>query len=116
MSIVQDISNSLEKSLEGSLSHGEKNIWIALILGLIIPGCGHIYIWEIQKGVKLLLIAIALWILSVVFAISVILAPLAILCSLGSLVLALYSAYDAWVMAKAYNERGGFTAIETEAE
>lgn len=112
MSIVQDISNSLEKSLEGSLSHGEKNIWIALILGLIFPGVGHIYIWEIQKGVKLLLIAIALWILSVVLSIILV----GFLFAIASLVLALYSAYDAWVMAKAYNERGGFTAIETEAE
>ena len=112
MKIVQDISDSLSKSLEGSLSHGEKNIWIALILGLIIPGVGHIYIWEIEKGVKLLLIAIALWILGVVLSVILI----GFIFFLGCFVLALYSAYDAWVMAKSYNERGGFTAIETEAE
>ncbi len=98
LSFITKIADSLSNSLEGSLSHGKKNVWVAAILSLFIPGAGQVYVWEVEKGVKFLLITIALWILSVI--------TLGI-ASILLLLFAIYAAYVAFNDAKAHNESCG---------
>ncbi len=103
LSFITKIADSLSSSLEGSLSHGKKNVWVAAILSFFIPGAGQVYVWEVEKGVKFLLITIALWILGTVLSFVLI----GFLFFIAEFLFAIYAAYTAFNDAKAHNESCG---------
>ncbi|NLI62363.1 MAG: hypothetical protein GX362_03025 [Methanosarcinaceae archaeon] len=117
---IVDIAAKVDDLLEPYSSHGKKNALVAAVLGLFFPGTGHMYIWETVKGVKLFLLWICLIFILIIFSILLTIITIAIpflgiitifiplLFPLIFIVLAIYSAYDAYKLTNEYNERGNF--------
>ncbi len=92
-----------------TLNKGDANYkdpLIALILSILIPGLGHMYLGQTTKGLIYLAIYIGVWVLASVLlystlGVSFFIAPLV------AFVWAVWVALDAMKVAKRYNDRGG---------
>lgn len=93
----------------------QKDPAIATILALVagvfgLMGMGHIYLGRITRGLLILVGGIALWFLAVFFLFSGVFGPTGILwifslvCVIAVLGLLVWQVYDAYTLAKQYNE------------
>jgi len=76
-----------------SIMVNKKNEALALILSLIIPGLGEIYVGKTTKGILLILVDILVAALGLLFFFPFIV----------SLVIWIYAMYDSFTLAKYYN-------------
>jgi len=72
---------------------GEKNVVVSLILSFVLTGLGQLYNGEISKGVIFLVVAIILWILTI----------LTIFLCVVAIPFWIYGMYDAYTRAEVYN-------------
>ena len=72
---------------------GEKSVVVSLILSFLLTGLGQLYNGEISKGVIFLVVAIILWILTI----------LTIFLCVVTIPFWIYGMYDAYTRAEEHN-------------
>lgn len=81
--------------------YGTKSDIFALLLSLFIIGAGEIYVGKANKGVKLLILSIAVWVLAVVL--SAFINDL-IMIGFVTAVIWIYSMVDSYELVQEYNQ------------
>jgi len=87
-----------------------KSTGIAAILSLIIMGLGQIYVGKLKRGLALLFLGIILGVVNVVlfFGLFVVVGPAAlavpVILGIVSLIIWIWQIFDAYKLAKKYNE------------
>jgi TM2 domain-containing membrane protein YozV len=76
---------------------------IAFIGGIFgLPGIGHIYVGKVGRGIGILLLGLVLYILTIVFVF--VFPPIALIFSIGYLILFIWQIFSARNLAKKFNE------------
>ncbi|MCK5588578.1 MAG: hypothetical protein KAI34_07640, partial [Candidatus Lokiarchaeota archaeon] len=87
-------SSSYETQMtDAQLMTVRKNEGISVILTIILPGLGHLYVNKIKRGLVFIVISIIMWIIGA----TIILIPI-------TLVWYLYGIYDSYQLTKKHNE------------
>ena len=81
------------RQMSSSFSSGEKNVWVAVVLSLLVVGLGHFYLGLPKKGAMLVILSVISWILIFV-VIGIIIYPIVII----------YGIYDVYKSAVALSE------------